>query len=59
MTGSVILWIGATLGLKFYMTHVDNDGLIYRALRGHIVLLLWFYLTAVAMLAGAKINAYL
>lgn len=52
---AIALWLAASLGLKAYLTRFGNYSVIYGALGGVIVLLLWFYVTAIAILAGALI----
>jgi membrane protein len=54
---AIALWLAASLGLKFYVAHFANYRLAYGALGAVIVLLLWFYLAGIAILAGAEINA--
>lgn len=54
---AVALWLAASLGLRFYATNFANYSLAYGALGAVIVLLLWFYLASIAILAGAEVNA--
>jgi membrane protein len=54
---AIVLWLAASLGLKFYVTHIGHYSVAYGALGGVIVLLMWFYFTAIAILVGADINA--
>jgi membrane protein len=53
------LWLVSSFALKFYMVRFGNYGVIYGALGGVIVLLLWFYLTAAAILTGAHVAAHI
>ncbi len=55
---AMLLWLGATLGLRFYMIRFGNYSVVYGTLGGVIVLLMWFYVTAMAILIGAEINAF-
>ncbi|MGH8178792.1 MAG: YihY/virulence factor BrkB family protein, partial [Steroidobacter sp.] len=55
----IALWLAASLALKFYVTNVGQYNVAYGSLGAVIVLLLWFYLTDIAILAGAEINAEL
>ncbi len=55
----IALWLSASLGLKFYVANFGNYNLAYGSLGAVIVLLLWFYLTGIAILAGAEINGQL
>ena len=54
---AIALWLAASLGLKFYALNFANYNVAYGSLGAIIVLLLWFYLTGIAILAGAEINA--
>ena len=56
---AIALWLAASLGLKFYVANFANYNVAYGSLGAVIVLLLWFYLTGIAILAGAEINAQL
>ncbi|HEX8371106.1 MAG TPA: YihY/virulence factor BrkB family protein [Pyrinomonadaceae bacterium] len=58
--GSVIgvtLWLVVSFALRLYLRHFDSYSLTYGSLGAVIVLMLWFYLTGVAILLGGKINA--
>jgi membrane protein len=54
---AIALWFAASLGLKFYIANFANYNVAYGSLGAIIVLLLWFYLTSIAILTGAEINA--
>ena len=54
---AAVLWVGATLGFKFYVANVADYNATYGSLGGVIVLMLWFYISGVAILAGAGMNA--
>lgn len=54
---AIALWLVASLGLKIYATNFADYNVAYGSLGAVIVLLLWFYLTAIVILAGAEINA--
>ena len=56
---ATILWVVVSLGLKMYITYVGNFNETYGTLGGIIVLLTWFYLSGLAILTGAELNAEL
>ena len=58
--GSVIgvaLWLLVSLLFRVYLRHFDSYSVTYGSLGTVIILMLWFYLTGVAILLGGKINA--
>jgi len=52
-----VLWVAVSLGFKFYIAHFTNYNAAYGAVGGVIVLLLWFYVSGLALLFGAELNA--
>jgi membrane protein len=54
---ATILWVAASLGLKLYYTFQPNANATYGAIGGVMVLLLWFYVSGLALLAGAELNS--
>jgi membrane protein len=53
----VLLWLLASWGFSTYISKVADVGAIYGAFAGAIVLLAWIWLTNVALLFGAELNA--
>ncbi len=53
------VWIAASFGLGIYIREFANYNATYGALGGVIALMLWFYVSAVAILLGAEINSKL
>jgi membrane protein len=52
-------WLIATAALGFYAANVANYGATYGSLGAVIVLMLWFYLTALVLLLGCEVTAAL
>jgi len=58
--GSILatsLWLVASLGFKWYASHFGDYQKTYGAIGGVIVALLWFYVSGLAILIGAQLNA--
>ena len=53
----VLLWLAASWGFSTYISNVADVGAIYGAFAGAIVLVGWMWLTNVALLFGAELNA--
>ena len=51
------LWLAVSFGFRIYLVAVHNYATTYGSLAAVIVLLLWFYLTAFAILAGGEVNS--
>ena len=54
---AMIVWLLISLGFKWYVAEFANYQKTYGAIGAVIVALTWFYLSGVAMLAGAEMNA--
>jgi membrane protein len=54
---ATVLWLLVSLGFKVYITNFTDYNASYGAVGGVIVLLLWFYVSSLAILAGAELNA--
>lgn len=53
----VLLWLAASVGFSAYVSTVADVGAIYGLFAGVIVLVAWLWLTNVALLFGAELNA--
>jgi membrane protein len=53
----VTLWLIASAGFSIYLSKVADVGAVYGAFAGAIVLVVWLWLTNVALLFGAELNA--
>ncbi len=56
---SVILWLAGALIFSVYLSLTPTYAVTYGALTGVIVLAMFFYLTGVAIIFGAEVNAVL
>jgi membrane protein len=54
---ATVLWVIASLAFKLYLTNFADYNETYGSLGGVIVLMLWFYISSLAVLAGAEMNA--
>jgi membrane protein len=54
---ATVLWILVSVGLKVYLATAGSFNETYGTIGAVMVLLLWFYLTAIAILVGAELNA--
>lgn len=54
---ATLLWVVASIGFKLYIQFFGNYNETYGTLGGFIVLLTWFYVSGLAILIGAELNA--
>ena len=57
--GGVILWLAVSIGLRVYLHFFNSYSATYGSLGAVIVMLLWFYLSGIAVLSGAALNGVL
>lgn len=53
----LVLWLGMSYGLRFYVANFADYGATYGSIGGVILLMLWLYLSGLVLLVGAEINA--
>jgi len=56
---ALVLWIAVARGLVFYLGSFANYTQVYGSIGAVVALLMWFYLSAYAVLLGAAVNAEL
>jgi membrane protein len=56
VTGTA-LWLGVSFGYRLYLTRFHRYTTTYGSLGAVILLLVWFYLTAFAILMGGEVNS--
>ena len=57
VAASVVIWSLAATGLSIYLAYAPGYSVTYGTLAGVIVTLLFFYLTGLAIIFGAEVNA--
>lgn len=53
----VLLWLGASVGFRVYLMYFDTYASTYGSLGAVIVLMMWFYVTALAILLGGQVDS--
>lgn len=56
---AILIWVLASAGFGFYVSHFSSYNKTYGSLAGIIVFLLWLWLTNVALVFGAEVDAEL
>jgi membrane protein len=54
---ATLLWLIASVGFSIYVSQFGSYAKTYGAIAGIVILLLWLFITAYAILLGAEINA--
>ncbi len=52
----VVLWLVASVGFRFYLHFFNDYSATYGSIGAVIILMLWLYITALAILTGAELN---
>jgi membrane protein len=56
---AAVVWMVASILFNVYVRHFSHFGLLYGSLSTLIILMFWFYLSGIVILAGGEINAIL
>jgi len=54
---AVVMWLGVSLAFAFYTAHFGSYNKTWGSLSAVIVMLMWLWLTALALLFGAEVNS--
>ena len=53
---AIAVWLLSSAGLSFYLNHFSNYNTTYGSMGAMVGLMVWFYLTGLAILLGAELN---
>jgi membrane protein len=56
---ALVIWLVGCTGLRYYVSAVYDRAAVYGTLAAPVAVLLFFYITAFAVLLGAEFNATL
>jgi membrane protein len=54
---ATLLWIGASMGFRFYVDGFADYQRVYGSLGALIVLMFWFYISSLLLLVGGEIDS--
>ncbi|MDX2151986.1 MAG: YihY/virulence factor BrkB family protein [Bryobacteraceae bacterium] len=54
---ALVLWLAASFGFKLYLTFFNSYSEVYGSLGAVMILLLWLWLTGMALLIGGEVNS--
>jgi membrane protein len=54
-----LIWLLASAGLRLYLRFFNTYSVVYGSLGALMILMLWFYLFGIAILAGGEVNSVL
>lgn len=54
---AALLWIGGSLGFRYYVVHVGSFNATYGVLGTVMVLMLWLYISSLFIIVGAEMNS--
>jgi membrane protein len=53
----IVAWLAASIGFRIYLDYFNSFSVTYGSLGAVIILLTWFYITGLMLLAGAEIDS--
>ena len=56
---AILVWIGASVGFAYYVSRFASFDATYGSLGGFVVFLLWLWITNIALIFGAELDAEL
>jgi membrane protein len=56
---AVVIWLGASALFALYVTHFASYDKTYGSMAGVVIFLVWLWITNIALLLGAEVNAEL
>ena len=56
---AILVWLAASIGFAFYVAYFDSYNKTYGSIAGVVIALLWLWITNLALLFGAELDAEL